>query len=129
MSPRLRNRVPIVRQLAMSECGAACLCMIVRYYGPECSLETCRNLVSVGREAIVRAARHFGFIVRAYSASLSDLRTLPLPSILHWKFRHFVVLESINDKGAWIVDPACGRMRVSMEDLDRHFTGVVLTLR
>lgn len=134
MLSKLRRRVPIVRQLAMSECGAACLCMAVRYYGSECSLETCRNLVSVGRdgvtaESIVQAARHLGFIVRAYSASLSDLRTLPTPSILHWKFRHFVVLESINDKGAWIVDPACGRVRVPMEDLDRFFTGVVLTLR
>jgi ABC-type bacteriocin/lantibiotic exporter with double-glycine peptidase domain len=39
------------------------------------------------------------------------------------------VLESISEKGAWINDPATGPRRVSMEEVDTAFTGVVLAFQ
>ena len=51
-----------------------------------------------------------------------------MPSIIHWQFNHFVVLERINDKFAFINDPAVGRRRVDLNEFDEAFTGVVLAM-
>src|SRR5260370_4999735 len=42
-------------------------------------------------------------------------------------FKHLVVLEGVKGRQAYINAPAPGRRRVSMAELDRAFTGVVLT--
>ena len=52
-----------------------------------------------------------------------------MPCIIHWNFNHFVVLEGIDGSRAYINDPAMGRRRIDMAELDLAFTGVVLTLR
>ncbi|HEX7830104.1 MAG TPA: peptidase domain-containing ABC transporter, partial [Thermoanaerobaculia bacterium] len=56
-----------------------------------------------------------------------DLAFLERGSILHWEFRHFVVLESFERSGAWIVDPGAGRRFVPRAELDRALTGVAVT--
>ena len=57
-----------------------------------------------------------------------DLTFLEPGSILHWEFRHFVVLEPAEKKGAWNLDPAAGRRFVTRAELDRALTGVGLVL-
>jgi NHLM bacteriocin system ABC transporter peptidase/ATP-binding protein len=49
-----------------------------------------------------------------------------MPCIVHWNFNHFVVLEGLDDRFAWLNDPAQGRRRVSRETFGESFTGVVL---
>ena len=51
----------------------------------------------------------------------------PLPMILFWTFDHFVVLEGIKRKWAYLNDPARGPRKISLEELNRGFTGVALT--
>lgn len=46
--------------------------------------------------------------------------------ILHWNFNHFVVLCGFKKNKAVLNDPARGRVAVSLEELDRAFTGIVL---
>jgi ABC-type bacteriocin/lantibiotic exporter with double-glycine peptidase domain len=116
------------------ECGATCLAMVLAYYGRWVSPEELRELCGVSRDgtqssSILRAARSFGLIAKGFSKTTADLANLPLPMILFWNFNHFVVLESISEKGAWINDPATGPRRVSMEEVDTAFTGVVLAFQ
>jgi ATP-binding cassette subfamily B protein len=47
---------------------------------------------------------------------------------MHWRFNHFVVLESVDAESVHIVDPAAGPRRVTAAELDENFTGVVLTM-
>jgi ATP-binding cassette, subfamily B, bacterial len=127
------RRVPELRQLNATECGAACLAMILGYYGRNTSVAEIRNRTNVGRDglsalAIVKAARDYGLRVRAISVHHNDLHLLPLPAILHWEFSHFVVLERWSPSGVQIVDPAIGRRRISAEEFDQSFTGVVILL-
>ncbi len=77
---------------------------------------------------LVRAAEHFGLRGRGVQINdPEDLKYLEPGSILHWQFTHFVVLERLERKGAWIVDPGAGRRFVPRAALDRALTGVALT--
>src|SRR5262249_28202955 len=76
---------------------------------------------------IVKAARGYGLRVRAYSIEIDQIKYLSLPAIIHWGFNHFVVLESLSARGVEIVDPARGRVRLTMEEFRQDFTGVIFT--
>ena len=128
-----RRRVPVRLQLSAVECGAACLAMILSYYGRQTQVAECRELISVGRdgvtaETIARSARHYGLRVKAYSiAALEDFKYVPLPAIAHWNFDHFVVIDRWTPQRVEIVDPSGGRCRLTPSEFEAAFTGIVLT--
>ncbi len=128
-----RRQVPIVLQMTTTQCGAACLTMVLNYYGRAVSLAELAEGMDVGRDgttalAIAQCARQQGLQVHAYSGESKQLAEIALPAILHWNFSHFVVLEEWSAAGAIIIDPASGRRPLSAAEFDRCFTGVFLTL-
>ncbi|MBX6341064.1 MAG: peptidase domain-containing ABC transporter, partial [Thermomicrobiaceae bacterium] len=127
-----RRRVPVQLQLSDVECGAACLAMILSYHGRATRVAECRERFGIGRDgvtalSIVRAARGYGLRVKAYTLEPDDFAYVPLPAIVHWNFSHFVVVERWTPRAVEIVDPASGRRRISADEFDAGFTGVVLT--
>lgn len=125
------RRVPVVRQLTATECGAACLCMVLRYFGRHVELEDLRSAVGTGRDAtnakrIADVARAHGLLATVVALDMDGLEFLPPGSILHWDFQHFVVLERFYSSGARIVDPKHGRTDVSFDQFGRSFTGVAI---
>src|SRR5215831_16741042 len=127
-----RSRVAVQFQLTSSECGAACLAMILSYFGRKTSVAECRDKCSPGRDGLTarvisRAAREFGLRVKAYSLEPPEMSEVPLPALVHWNFNHFVVLEAWSSKRVRIVDPAAGRRALTFEEFEAGFTGVVLT--
>lgn len=132
-APFHHRRVPEMRQMAAAECGAACLAMILNYYGHATTIASVHERCGVGRDglsarAIARAAHQYGLDVRAISVQENDLSDVPLPAIIHWELNHFVVLERWSSKRAEIVDPAAGRRRLSAAEFDEGFTGVLIML-
>ena len=125
-------RVPVVMQMESLECGAASLAMILAYYGKWIPLEQVRIDCGVSRDGsnagnIFRAARNYGLIARGFRMEPEALREKgTFPCILHWNFNHFVVLCGFRGNYALLNDPARGSVRVSMEELDRAFTGICL---
>lgn len=127
------RRVPMIMQMSQTECGAACLAMILNYYKRPTAISEVRDNCGVGRDGlsaqtIARAARGYGLQVRAYSIkNLADFSQVPLPVIVHWSFNHYVVVERrLKDKYA-ILDPARGKHLVSEAEFSKYFTGVTLT--
>jgi ATP-binding cassette, subfamily B, bacterial len=129
---RRRRRIPFVQQTASTDCGAACLAMVLGYHGKRVRLDEVREMAGVDRDgssapALLTAAESFGLSGRGVQVDeIDDLRYLEKAAILHWQFRHFVVFEGLTQDGALIVDPAHGRRRVSRRELRRAFTGVAL---
>jgi len=131
LAGKRRGRIPFVQQLSAMECGAACLTMVLGYWGRGTSLDEVRDVLGPGRDGvtalgILNAAEFFGLRGRGVKADLEDLDLLDRGSILHWKFSHFVVLDRVRSDSVDIVDPAVGRRRVSLDEFSRSFTGVAL---
>jgi ATP-binding cassette, subfamily B, bacterial len=126
------RRVPVILQQSRTECGLACLAMILSYHCRKTRISEMRERLGIGRDgvtalAISQWAQAYGLKVKAYSLSPADFKSLALPAIVHWNFNHFVVVERWSSKHVWIVDPECGRSRLTTDEFDRGFTGVVLT--
>ncbi|MGN0413192.1 MAG: NHLP family bacteriocin export ABC transporter peptidase/permease/ATPase subunit [Lachnospiraceae bacterium] len=126
------KKTPTVYQMEATECGAASLSMILGYFGKFMPLEQLRIETGVSRDGcnaknILRAARKFGLEAKGYRKGLEGLLEIKPPCIIHWNFNHFVVWEGMKGNYAYINDPAVGRRKLTIEDIDDCFTGVVLT--
>jgi ATP-binding cassette, subfamily B, bacterial len=123
--------IPPIRQMEDADCGAACLAMVLGYFGKRADLRELRDMTGANRDgvtalSIVNAARAYGLRARGVKADTGDLRHLPRGSILHWEFSHFVVFERTTRGGIRVVDPAHGRRVVPVNDLRRAYTGVAI---
>lgn len=128
---RRKRQIPVVRQLARTDCGAACLTMVMNYHGRMLSLDEVRDSIGIGRDgsdalSLLRAGETQGMRGRGVSLEIPSLGYLPPASILHWGFNHFVVFDRVQRDGVAIVDPGYGRRFVPMEEFRRRFTGVAL---
>lgn len=127
-------KVPVIIQMEMLECGAACLTMILAHYGKWVPLEQVRMDCGVSRDGsnaknILLAARNYGMRAQGYRYEPESLRKNGhFPCIIHWNFNHFVVLRGFKNGKAYINDPANGAYSVSMETFDHSFTGICLAI-
>ena len=131
--PILHRKLPEIKQMDATECGAACLAMLLHYYGRKVSLTELRAVCGVGRDGlsaltIVKAAREYGMRVRAISLPQNDFQGVLLPAIIYWEFNHFMVVERWTRNHVDVVDPALGRRRINADEFNKGFTGVVITM-
>ena len=125
-------KVPVIMQMEALECGAACLAMVLAYYQKWVPLEQVRVDCGVSRDGsnmknVFLAAQHYGLEVHGYRMEPDGLKENgTFPCIIHWEFNHFVVLDGFKNGKAVLNDPARGVVRISMEQFDESFTGLVL---
>ena len=125
-------KTPVVMQMEMLECGAACLTMILHYYKCYVPLEQVRIDCGVSRDGsnaknISKAARNYGFDTKAYRMEPEALKKEgTFPCIIHWDFNHFVVCNGFRGDKVYINDPARGFVKVSMKEFDESFTGICI---
>ena len=125
-------KVPVVMQMEALECGAACLAMVLAYYGKWMPLEQVRVDCGVSRDGskagnVMKAAQSYGLEAKGYRMGLEAVKGISaFPCIIHWNLNHFVVLCGFRGNHACINDPARGSVKVTMDEFDKAFTGIVM---
>lgn len=94
-------KIPHYKQLDAMDCGPTCLRMVAKFYGKSYSLQFLRTRSYITRAGVSMlgisdAAESIGFRTKGYRLTWEELRDeVPLPCIVHWKQRHFVVVYKI----------------------------------
>lgn len=125
-----RRRFPVFRQLDAMDCGPTCLRMVAQFYGRSFTASFLREKACIDRQGV-------SMLGIAYAAEAVGLRTLaarvpldallqqaPLPCVLHWNQKHFVVLYRYKGGKVYIADPARGAVTLTVEDLRRHWVSM-----
>ena len=125
---------PIMLQMHASECGAACLGIILSYFGRWVPLTELREKCEVSRDgssaaSVSRAARHYGMECKGLGLPVDQLKLLDMPLVVFWQFSHFVVLERFDGDNVYLNDPASGRRTVCAEEFEKNYSGIALRIR
>lgn len=127
------KKVPYIEQMHHSECGLACLAMVLNYHRYCIPISELREIYGVSKGGtslyqITKIAGNYNLEVEGYRTTAKEVANIQLPAILHWENKHYVVLERINKKTAIIVDPANGRKKISIKEFEKKYSGTALTL-
>ncbi len=131
---RVIRRYPFFQQQSASDCGAACLVMVSRYWGKQFSVNRLREIANVDRNGaslrgLAAAAESVGFTSRPVKASLNKLAEQNLPAIVHWEGRHYIVVYRVTRDRAIVCDPAIGQRSLTHGEFLAGWTGYTLLLQ
>ncbi|HDR7624976.1 ABC-type bacteriocin/lantibiotic exporter with double-glycine peptidase domain [Bacillus sp. RC242] len=126
-------KVPFIEQMEHSECGLACIAMVLKFYGRHVSLATLREKYGVPKGGtslyqLMIIGKNYDLEVKGFKADKQALQQLSLPAIIHWENKHYVVLEKISRNSIIIVDPAYGRLKIPHKEFDTKYSGYTLSL-
>ncbi|MFM2311782.1 MAG: hypothetical protein RLZZ04_1058 [Cyanobacteriota bacterium] len=124
---------PYIEQQSSSDCSAACLTMISRYWGKSVGINYLRELIGVGRSGaslknLAVAAEKIGYHARPVRASLSRILEQDNPWIAHWKGDHYIVVYRIKNNKLLVADPAAGKFELDRAEFLESWTGFALLL-
>ncbi|MBV9386785.1 MAG: peptidase domain-containing ABC transporter [Chroococcidiopsidaceae cyanobacterium CP_BM_ER_R8_30] len=130
------KKYQVVRQHSEEDCGAACLATVVKHYERTFALNRIREAIGTGQLGTTllglrQGAEVLGFNARAVKANLEILDRMqeaPLPAIIHWQGRHWVVLYGRRGKKYVIADPAMEIRYLSRKELMEGWQNWVMLL-
>lgn len=132
------KRIPFIQQMEQSECGLACIAMILNYYKHAITLTELRQSYSSSKQGlsfyeIKVIFQEFHLNPKVYQFPkdrLSELKKERLePFIAHWRENHFVVVEKIRNKTVIVVDPEYGRRVLSHSEFTQEVTGYIMLIK
>jgi ATP-binding cassette subfamily B protein len=123
---------PFVKQPDAMDCGPACLKMVAGFYKMNFSLESLRKKCYITREGVSflglsEAADSLGFRTIGVKISFEIMtENVPLPCIIHWRQKHFIVIYKIKNDKIWAADPAVGLIKFSREEFVQNWASTVV---
>lgn len=128
-----KKTIPVILQSEASECGLACLAMIINYYGYNVDLLTLRkkfpiSLKGLTLKNLIQISTNLNMVARPVKLGLGNIKQLKIPCILHWDMNHFVILTNVTNTKITIIDPGIGKNILSVAEFSKKFTGIALEL-
>ena len=123
---------PFVKQPDAMDCGPACLKMVAGFYKMNFSLESLRKKCYITREGVSflglsEAADSLGFKTLGVKIPFEIMQdNVPLPCIVHWRQKHFIVVYKIKNEKIWAADPAVGLIKFSREEYEQSWASTVV---
>lgn len=116
-------------QLDQSDCGAACLLSIIKFYKGSNSVEKIRELSGTTKQGttmlgLYQAANQLGFTADGCEADIQTLINHKQPVILHTlinnQLQHYIICYSYNEKEGFLIgDPGKGIYNLSEQKLEK----------
>lgn len=124
--------IRLIKQFDSMDCGAACLAMIVSFFGKRPDMNQIRKLCSLGKDGVSllgigKAAEAMGMKSLGGKITFVTLTSdAPLPCIVHWNQNHFVVVHKIRKHRnggytVYVADPGKGMMTYDKEEFCEHW--------
>jgi len=132
-SGKVYIKCPSVTQLQETECGPACLSMLLGQNGLFLPLSRLTKECGVTRDG--SKASTLISVADSYGLKLLPKRLLferfksksTIPCIAFWSFSHWIVIEGYDENGIFINDPATGRRYEKDADFQRGYSQIALT--
>lgn len=111
-----------------TDCGAACLASVIRYFGGNCGIDKIRKLSGTTQSGttmlgLYQAAQDCGMEATGYEASVGDIMKFTGILILHVTpqtgFEHYVVSYGISNEKVIIWDPAKGLSENNASEVEK----------
>ncbi len=131
------SKFPFIPQFGQMDCGVVCLAMIAKHYGKTYTIQKLREMcyathAGVRMLGISDAAERLGFKTIGVRIGFEKLvEDAPLPCIVHWKQKHFIVvyhlpqpLQKMGDTSTLektgnevlVADPSSGLITYTVEE-------------
>ncbi|ANQ50919.1 peptidase domain-containing ABC transporter [Flammeovirga sp. MY04] len=127
-----------VKQRDITDCGAACLLCVSRYYGADFSVAKIRQLASTDQKGtnllgLIEAAKKIGLDAKGVKGNIEVLPEATFPAIAHMVLQnglhHFVVITEVKKDKVTVMDPGDGQFHsYSKEKFTQLWSGVLLLI-
>jgi len=138
MSILFKRKYPVVEQHDQSDCAAAVLATICKFYKKDFTIMKMREIIGTDIygttvHGMIHGIEKIGFLAKAIKINIDDVAgdyTLPAVAqvITERGENHFVVIHKIKNKRFIIADPAKGLIEYSERELQKIFTGILIVL-
>lgn len=126
-------RYYFIKQQDETDCGAACIATVAKYYGKRISISRIRTFAGTdtkgtSAKGIIKAAINIGFTCKTLISKNKELRQdLPFPIIAHLNknnLEHYVVVYKVTKKKILVADPADSLKWIKHEQFYKWWSGV-----
>lgn len=115
-----------------TDCGPACLKMLLEYYNIEIPLnelnEECGvRIKGCSAKDLLQVGRAHGLNMIAFKMDAEELIQQDRPAIIWWHYSHWVVFCGKDNNGNVVIaNPSRGRFGIDTESFSKLYTGVSL---
>lgn len=136
------KKVHLINQHDEKDCGAACLSMILTYYGKKMPMAAIREAIQVDQYGasiygLLDGAEKYDLEANTIKGDADAVikavieKRIPLPAIIRIvnkeHFEHFVLITGANKKKVFICDPGKGKYHLSVDNFRKCYLGHVVT--
>lgn len=124
-------KVRFQQQSEHSECGLASATMLIDYFIKKINLPKLRERYGVPNGGynlaqIQSVLSDYGVYSKPIRINAESIPAVPTPFIAFWDKKHFLVVEKVTKSYIYIVDPALGKTKLTLDEFKLKFSNIVL---